>query len=667
VCGIAGVFDPAGATSSQELGDLATTMASTMVHRGPDDDGVWVDGDAGVALSFRRLAIVDLSSAGHQPMTSPSGRYTIVFNGEIYNYRDLRKALPATIQLRGHSDTEVLLATMDERGVHDALQATNGMFAVAVFDRQTRRLHLARDRIGEKPLYYGWAGRHLVFGSELKALRAHPQLRRTIDRGALALYLRYTFVPAPHTIYEGLRKLLPGTTVTFEADHTTPGDLPEPQPYWRLDQAVHAGATEPFAGSRDEATDRLHELLLDAAGLRMTADVPVGAFLSGGVDSSLVVALMQAAQPSAKVRTFTVAMPDLAFDESAAAAAVAHHLGTEHTTVELSPDEALAVVPRLPQIYDEPFADPSQIPSFLVARAARQHMTVALTGDGGDEAFAGYNRYVLGSTAWRQLHRLPPSLRSGLRRGVLTLSPARADSIMRRLEPVLPQRLRMRNPGDKLQKLARLLDAAATATDPSDPTHGADLLYKTLVSEWPDPTSLALGATEPPTFAQTGFPDSAAFPATLGVVERMMFLDQRGVLPDGMLTKVDRATMATSLESRLPLLDHRVVELAWSLPIEWNLHDGRGKQLLRTVLDRYVPRELIDRPKMGFDPPIGEWLRGPLRGWAEDLLDQQHLDAAGWLDPAPIRERWQEHQDRRRNWDYALWTVLQFQAWLETA
>lgn len=663
MCGIAGVFDPAGATPSQELGQLATSMAATMEHRGPDDDGVWVDADAGVALSFRRLAIVDLSSAGHQPMTSPSGRYTIVFNGEIYNHRRLRAELPATVPLRGHSDTEVLLATMDERGVDDALRATNGMFSIAVFDRRTRQLHLARDRMGEKPLYYGWAGRQLVFGSELKALRAHPRLPGTVDRGALALFLRYTFVPAPHTIYAGLRKLLPGTTVTFAAGHATPGDLPDPEPYWRLDEAVQAGQSAPFAGTPEEAAESLHDLLLDAAALRMTADVPVGAFLSGGVDSSLVVALMQAAEPSAKVKTFTVAMPDVAFDESEAAAAVAHHLGTEHTTVELSPDAALEVVPRLPQIYDEPFADPSGIPSFLVASAAREHMTVALTGDGGDEAFAGYNRYVLGSSAWRKLSRVPGPLRSGLRRGVLGVRPEVADSVFGRLDPILPQRLRVRNPGDKLQKLARLLDAASAA--PGDGSQSADLLYRTLVSEWPDPSSVALGAAEPATFAETGFADRAV--GELGLVERMMFLDQRGVLPDGMLTKVDRATMATSLESRLPLLDHRVVEFAWSLPIEWNLHGGRGKQLLRTVLDRYVPRPLIDRPKMGFDPPIGDWLRGPLKGWAEDLLAPSRLADQGWLDPAPITQRWQEHQDRRRNWDYALWTVLQFQSWLETA
>ena len=671
MCGIAGVFDPARATSVERLAQVAATMAGTMLHRGPDDDGVWVDGNGGVALGFRRLAIIDLSDAGHQPMRSPSGRYTMVFNGEIYNHRELRRSLGAGVRLRGHSDTEVLLARMDERGVHGAVGETNGMFGLAVFDTRTGELHLARDRLGEKPLYYGWAGRSVVFGSELKAVRAHPDMSATIDRGALALFLRYTFVPAPHTIYQGVRKLLPGTIVTFTSD-TPPGRLPAPQPYWSLSQVVDAHARSARApGDRQEAVDALHDLLLDATALRMTADVPVGAFLSGGVDSSMVVALMQAAQPQAKVRTFTVAMPDIAFDESAAAAAVAHHLGTEHTTIELTPGEAMATIPELPRVYDEPFADPSQIPSMLVARAAREHMTVALTGDGGDEAFAGYNRYVLGSAAWRRLRRIPAPVRRGVRRGLLAVPPASVDRVLQRVEPLTPRNLRLRNPGDKVQKLARLLDAVST---PSGSTGGGDSrLYQALVSEWPDPVGLALGAPEPPTFAGTGGIDGTAGDAPvdafagLGVVESMMLRDQLGALPDGMLTKVDRASMAASLECRLPLLDHRVVEHAWSLPVEWHLHDGRGKQLLRSVLDRYVPRELIDRPKMGFDPPIGEWLRGPLREWAEGLLDRRRLADEGWLDPAPIQQRWNEHQQRARNWDYALWTVLQFQAWSESA
>jgi asparagine synthase (glutamine-hydrolysing) len=673
VCGIAGIFDPTKAMPAERLAELAGAMAGTLRHRGPDDDGVWADAAAGVVLGFRRLAVIDLSHAGHQPMRSPAGRYTMVFNGEIYNHAELRHALAPGVRLRGHSDTEVLLARMDERGVYEALRETNGMFALAVFDAWTGELHLARDRLGEKPLYYGWAGGSLVFGSELKALRAHPDMAATIDRGALALFLRYTFVPAPHTIYQGVRKLLPGTMVTF-TDATTPGDLPAPRPYWQLSVIVAARATgsSSCTGDRRAAVDALHELLLDATALRMTADVPVGAFLSGGVDSSTVVALMQAAQPVAKVRTFTVAMPDIAYDESGAAGAVAHHLGTEHTTVELTAGEAMAAIPDLPRVYDEPFADPSQIPSMLVAHVARGHMTVALTGDGGDEAFVGYNRYVLGSAAWRRLRRLPMPVRRGVRRSLLAVPPGRVDRVMRRIEPVTPRRLRLRNPGDKVQKLVRLLDAASTPDGAGG--SGDGFLYHALVSEWPDPGALALGATEPSIFAATAshFDEStpaegASAIAGLGVVERMMFLDQLGVLPDGMLTKVDRASMAASLECRLPLLDHRVVELAWSLPVDWHLHGGRGKQLLRSVLDRYVPRELIDRPKMGFDPPIGEWLRGPLRDWGEALLDRRRLTDEGWLDPGPIGRRWSEHQQRTRNWDYALWTVLQFQAWLEAA
>jgi asparagine synthase (glutamine-hydrolysing) len=674
VCGIAGVLDSARATPADRLAQIAATMAGTLQHRGPDDDGVWVDASAGVAMGFRRLAIIDLSRAGHQPMCSPAGRYTMVFNGEVYNHGELRRALPPRVRLRGRSDTEILLATMDERGVDETLRRTNGLFALAVFDAATGELHLARDRLGEKPLYYGWARGSLVFGSELKALRAHPDLSARVDRGALTLFLRYTFVPAPHTIYEGVRKLLPGTTVTFTAA-TTPGDMPTPHTYWRLSEivATHTSTdgTRVRPGDRPAAVESLHELLLDATALRLTSDVPVGAFLSGGVDSSTVVALVQAARPSTKVRTFTVAMPDVALDESAAAGAVAKHLGTDHTTVELTAGEAMAVIPELPRFYDEPFADPSQIPSMLVARAAREQMTVALTGDGGDEAFVGYNRYVLGDAALRHLRRLPRTLCRGIRRGLLAIPPGRVDRLMRRIEPMTPRRMRLPNPGDKVQKLARLLDAGGTASDHR--IDGDAHLYRALVSEWPDPTSVALGAAEPSTFADTagytgGYEHAAPRAITgLGVVERMVFLDQLGVLPDGMLTKVDRASMAASLECRLPLLDHRVLELAWSLPVEWHLHSGRGKQLLRSVLDRYVPRELVDRPKMGFDPPIGDWLRHPLREWGEALLDRRRLADEGWLDPDPIRQRWDEHQQRARNWDYALWTVLQFQAWLEVA
>jgi len=665
VCGIAGVFDPAAATPADRLTQLAAAMAGTLRHRGPDDDGVWVDAAAGIGLGFRRLAILDLSEAGHQPMRSSTGRFTMIFNGEVYNHAEMRHDLGPAATWRGHSDTEVLLAAIDEWGVEDALRRANGMFALAVVDARTGELYLARDRLGEKPLYYGWAGDNVVFGSELKALRAHPTFAATIDRDALALFLRYTFVPGPHTIYRGVRKLLPGTIVVFPPGMTR-GELPTPRPYWQLSQVVAAGAAAgvppAFGGDQRAAVDALHDLLLDATALRMTADVPKGAFLSGGVDSSTVVALMQAAHADAKVRTFTVAMPDIAIDESAAAGAVAHHLGTEHTTVELTADEAIAAITNLPRVYDEPFADPSQIPSMLVARAAREHMTVALTGDGGDEAFAGYNRYVLGSAVWRRLRRMPPPLRRALRRGLLAVPPDRVDRTMRRVEPLMPRRLRLPSPGDKAQKLARLLDGGSTGNG----DHGADTsLYRALVSEWPDPAALALGATEPATFADTVGQGHAS--ESLGVIPRMMLLDQVGVLPDGMLTKVDRASMAASLECRLPLLDHRVVELAWSLPVEWHVRGRQGKQMLRPVLDRYVPRELIDRPKMGFDPPIGGWLRGPLRDWAEALLDPHRIAHEGWLDPQPIVQRWREHQARTRNWDYALWTVLQFQAWLEAA
>jgi asparagine synthase (glutamine-hydrolysing) len=646
VCGIAGVLDAASATTSDRLTSLASAMTDTLRHRGPDDGGVWVDPEAGIALGNRRLAVVDLSPAGHQPMRSASGHRVMVFNGEIYNHQELRRQLSAAGHgFRGGSDTEVLLAAVEEWGLPGALGRANGMFALALWDHDARALHLARDRIGEKPLYYGWAGSHLVFGSELKALVAHPDLAPELDRGALALYLRWTHVPAPHCIYRDVFKLPPGTTLTFGPDATS---RPGPIPYWSLAGAVDDGAADRFTGDVTAATDELESLLLDAVRCRMTADVPVGAFLSGGVDSSTVVALMVKAQQG-PVRTFTITMPEAGMDEGADAMAVASVLGTEHHPVELSVAEALDAVPLLPDLYDEPFGDPSQLPTLLVSRVARQHVTVALSGDGGDEVFGGYNRYVLSRYAWRRARFVPAPLRSLLGRAILSVPPRTWDALFDPGRQWVPRALRMRNPGDKAHKLAALLAAG-----------DASAVYPALAGLWGAALPLAQPMVEP----STVITERAGWPRAIDMTEEMMFLDTAMALPDGMLTKVDRASMGVSLEARLPLLDHRLIEFAWRLPLDLKVRRNQGKWLLRQVLHRHVPSRLVDRPKMGFDPPVAAWLRGPLRSWGEDLLDSRSLRDDGWLDEARIRALWAEHQSGARNWDRELWAILMLQAWL---
>ena len=646
MCGLAGVLDPAGSTPAGALEAKARAMVGRLRHRGPDDEGVWCDAAAGVALALRRLAIVDLSPAGHQPMVSASGRYVLVFNGEVYDHRALRSRLEGTgTRFRGHSDTEVLLAAIEAWGLRTALQRSNAMFGLALWDVAERRLTLARDRLGEKPLYYGWAGGDLVFGSELKALHGHEFFAPAVDRDSLAAYLRWSFVPHPRTIYRDVATLPPGALVTFAAGSPT-GTMPEPERWWSLASVVAAGGPRTGAVPAD-AADQLDELLGDAVALRLQADVPVGAFLSGGIDSSAVVALAQQ-RSGAPVRTFTVSMPDAGFDEGAEAKAVAAHLGTDHEEVQLSVADALAVVPRLPVVYDEPFGDPSAVPTVLVSEVARRQVTVCLSGDGGDEVFAGYNRHVLGPRLWRAVGAMPAPLRRAAG-AALALPPG---DWWDRAGARLPGRLRMRNPGDKVEKLGRLLRA-----------DGAAGLYRQLAGQWDDPASVVLGATEAVAIDRT----PERWPPLNSPLEELLWLDSAMVLPDDMLTKVDRASMAASLELRVPLLDHRIVEWAWSLPPAAKVRGGQGKWVLRQVLDRYVPKDLVDRPKMGFDPPLAAWLRGPLREWAEALLDSDRLAAEGWFHPAPVRAQWEEHQAGDRNHDYRLWAVLMFQAWIDQA
>ncbi len=643
MCGLAGFFRPQGL--AQDAQAQARRMADQLVARGPDDSGVWADEPAGIALAHRRLAIVDLSPAGHQPMASSSGRYVIAFNGEIYNHARLREELtraglaPAW---RGHSDTETLLAGFDTWGLEATVRRSVGMFAFAVWDRQARVLVLGRDRLGEKPLYYGWQGDTLLFGSELKALKEHPSFAAPVDRDALALLMRHNAVPAPYSIYRGIHKLLPGTLLTVAQR----GRETAPIPYWDARQVVRDGLAGPFQGTPDEAVARLDALLREAVAQQMMADVPLGAFLSGGVDSSTVVALMQA-QSRQPVRTFTIGFHEAGYNEAKHAAAVARHLGTDHTELYVSARQAMDVIPRLPALYCEPFADASQIPTFLVSQLARRHVTVSLSGDGGDELFGGYPRYLLGQRLWGRLSRLPAGLRRGLAGAIQVLPPAAWNCLLGPVQPLLPAR--WARPGDRLHKGAALLAARSSAE-----------FYRGLVSHWSEPAALVLGAQEPPTVLT----DPARQPRTDGFVHQMMALDLVSYLPDDILAKVDRAAMGVSLETRVPLLDHRVVEYAWTLPLVCKLRAGEGKWPLRQVLYNYVPRELIERPKMGFGIPLDSWLRGPLRDWGESLLEASRLRQEGYFDVALVRAAWDEHLSGQRNWQYLLWDVLMFQAWL---
>jgi asparagine synthase (glutamine-hydrolysing) len=644
MCGIAGFWQDPDSTAI-DLQALAGRMAAWLTHRGPDDRGEWSDERFGIGLGFRRLAIVDLSPTGHQPMVSASGRYVIVFNGEAYNFRIIREDLERRgHRFRGSSDTEVILAAVEEWGLRTAVERLVGMFAFALWDRNESRLHLVRDRLGIKPLYYGRLNNGFVFGSELKALAAHPEFQPEIDRGALALYMRHGYVPTPYSIHRGIAKLPPGTILTMRS----PRDCSAPEPFWSARDIAEAGATNLFSGSETEAVDRLDHLLREAVSLRMIADVPLGAFLSGGIDSSTVVALMQA-QSSQPVKTFTIGFLEDEYDEAGHAAAVAKHLGTDHTALVVTPAEAREVIPSLPETYDEPFADSSQIPTLLVSQLARRHVTVSLSGDGGDELFGGYGRYALGDRLWRRIRRIPPPVRVAGAHALTSLSPTTWDRTLVPLKPLIPSAARRRVSGDRLHKLAEILSAATN-----------EELYQDLISLWRTPLSVVRGTAEPPTAVM----DQARGAALPDFLRKMMFLDLISYLPDDILTKIDRASMAVSLEARVPLLDHRVVAFAATLPTSMLAQDGQAKWPLRQVLYRYVPRELIERPKMGFGVPIALWLRGPLREWAEDLLDEERLRSEGYFHPAPIRQKWQEHLSGRRNWQAQLWCVLQFQAWL---
>lgn len=647
MCGIAGAIE-AGRSADSWRGVLRG-MADALRHRGPDDEGAFFDAASGVGLAHRRLAVLDLSPEGKQPMASPTGRYVIVFNGEVYNFRELRAELGDGIRWRGSSDTEVMLAAFERWGVVEATRKFVGMFAFALWDRRERALWLVRDRLGVKPLYYGWSGGAFLFGSELKALRAHPAFSADLDRGALVSYFRRNYVPAPGTIWKGIRKLEPGTAARIPAERGGDPSALSIERYWSMRGAVENGLAAPFRGTYDDAVVEVEARILESVQLRLVSDVPLGAFLSGGIDSSLVVAAMRRAE-AGPVKTFTIGFAEADHDESAHAEAIARHLGTEHTCVVLSPEDVLDAVPRLPALYDEPFGDSSQVPTFLVSEVARRSVTVSLSGDGGDEFFGGYPRYGLAGGLWRALRPLPPPLRRALAAAVRAIPAGIWDGPFGFLAPLASKYGNRGKVSDKAGKLAEILGHREWID-----------LYTDLLSHWKRPFELVEGGeeSEPRILPAEGWPDLP------GLLSRMMYLDAVTYLPDDILVKVDRASMAVSLESREPLLDHRLVELSWTLAEKWKRPRGEGKKLLRSVLARHAPPALFERPKRGFGMPIGTWLRGPLRDWAESLLDEKRLRSEGILRPEPIRTKWEEHLSGKRDWQYYLWDVLVFQGWRE--
>lgn len=645
MCGIVGFWDSRFSLQSR-LGFVAEQMCNSLHHRGPDASGVWVSEENGLALGHRRLSIIDLSSAGNQPMTSSYADFTIVFNGEIYNHLELRNELEKSGYVptwHGHSDTETLLAALVTWGIQETLKKIVGMFAFAIWDGKSQTLTLARDRMGEKPLYYGWQGDTFLFASELKAMKTHPSFKSEVDRQALKLFMSNNYIPAPFSIYKNIFKLLPGTYYSLclrdrkEKSNT----------YWSVRQAVDSGQHKPFSGSEQDAVVELEILLKQSIAGQIISDVPLGAFLSGGIDSSTVAALMQS-QSSKSIQTFTVGFLNQEYNEAKFAKAVANYLGTSHTEIFISSNDVKDIIPILPKLYDEPFADSSQIPTFLLAKLASRHVTVALSGDGGDELFGGYSRYYWANNMWQINRKIPQSIRSPLAELLMSVSPQSWDIFFHKFDFLLPNKWRYSNPGDKLHKLANALSSQTQ-----------EEIYKDLVKFWKKPDEIVIDDNKSMGFSaaiigQTVFRD---FP------HQMMYMDMNSYLPDDILVKIDRASMGVSLETRIPFLDYRLVEFAWKLPLSMKIKHGQGKWILRQMLYKYIPRELLDRPKMGFGIPIDIWLRGPLREWAESLLSEECLRQMGLFYPNPIREKWKEHILGRRNWSYMLWSVLMVQAW----
>lgn len=665
MCGVTGFWAPPA--SGESFAPVLERMIHSMRHRGPDSSGVWHDENAGIGLGHARLAIVDLSPGGAQPMRSPDGRYTICYNGEVYNFPAIRQELEdagMAPQWNGASDTEVMLAAFQAWPFEEALERFIGMFAFALWDAHEQTLTLSRDRLGIKPMYFGFQQDTLLFGSELKPLREHPSWRGGLDFTALGAYFQRAYVPAPYSIYKDVFKLLPGAYVRFNREDLKARRIPVVKRYWRLEERALEGLAVPFEGSESEVADELERLLSDAVGLRMVADVPLGAFLSGGIDSSTVVALMQA-QSSSPVRTFSIGSRSKDYDEAHEAVKVARHLGTQHTELYVEPEEAQKVIPQLPVMYDEPYADYSQIPTYLVSKLAREQVTVSLSGDGGDELFGGYNRYLQAPRLWRNMQRLPRPMRKSIALAMQHGGEAILGNAYLLAEPLLPAKKRIPLFRDKLQKISNALPAS-TPTD----------IFYSLTSYWRSQEDILNDGPSPIPLLGTGAPASPfqVHPAQPDVPDTvapfaswMMGADQHTYLPDDILTKLDRASMAVSLEGRVPLLDHRVVEFAWRTPLEMKLGraGGIGKRILRQVLYRHVPRELVDRPKQGFDVPLDKWLQGPLQDWGADLLSERRIREQGVLNPKTVTKAWKAHQSGKRNMIDQLWITLMFQAWVD--
>tara|TARA_B110000438_G_scaffold302176_1_gene359071 strand:- start:529 stop:2505 length:1977 start_codon:yes stop_codon:yes gene_type:complete len=655
MCGFTG-FLMSEAGKMNEMEEVVSSMNSTLTHRGPDDKGLWIDNDEGIALGHRRLSILDLSSAGHQPMHSLSDRFTMVFNGEIYNHLEIRKKLESSkaniFHWKGHSDSETLLAAIEEWGLEKTLQLSIGMFSIALWDRDKRLLSLARDRFGEKPLYYGWVNKSFVFGSELKAIKAYPGFNNSICRRALSNYLHFMYVPAPQSIYVDIFKLEPGQYLEIESKDITSQTV-KIKKYWSLEEEIKEAQLNLFT-NESEALETLESALNQSIKMQMLSDVPLGAFLSGGVDSSLIVALMQK-HSSQSVKTFTVAFEESEFDESPFANEIARHLGTNHHELFVSSSEAQGVISKLPVIYDEPFADSSQIPTHLISMAAKKEVTVSLSGDAGDELFGGYNRYFWGPRIWSKISWMPFFMRNMISSSICSISQERWDLLGTSINKFQKSSQGISRLGDKAYKLSETLNNVKSIDD----------LYFNLISIWHDSSDIIKGLDLSNSEAINS---SKKYPRSLNFDDassRMMFWDSLNYLPDDILCKVDRAAMACSLETRVPFLDHRVSKIAWQLPTNMKIRGNEGKWALRQILYRHVPRELIERPKAGFSIPLGSWLRGPLRQWAENLLTEDRLCREGYFYPEPIRKMWSDHLRGKRDWGHKLWTILMFQSWLE--
>ena len=641
MCGITGIYHLNGSRKGISPDEGIKKMTDALAHRGPDASGYWTDLNTGIALGHRRLSIIDLSSNGDQPMTSSCGRYVIAYNGEIYNFHDIKNELELEKKsFRGYSDTEIILEACAYWGIETAISKFNGMFAFALWDKHKKCLYLARDRVGIKPLYWGRIGDLFLFASELKALRAYAGWKPEIDRNAIASYLRHNYIPTPQTIYKGIKKLEPGCILSVKYR-----EEPQTESYWDMETVIKNASSYSYNREEKDTIDSTEELLIDAVKKRMIADVPLGVFLSGGIDSSLVTALMQKVSMK-PIKTFSVGFHEKKFNEAHFAKEIAASLGTEHTEFYVTPNDAQDVIPMLPDIYDEPFSDSSQIPTYLISKLTREHVTVALSGDGGDEVFGGYSRYITADKYGKYLFGLPETIRTPFAQTIKSLSPNNWD----KLNLLVPEKYRVTHLGNKAYKLADILKS------------GKNEYYSRLVSHWHHPEEIVMDAVEPPCMARKVLDTSGSIQ---DFIAQMQYMDTVSYLPDDILTKLDRASMAVSLEARVPLLDYRVVEHAWQLAMNMKVRNGQGKWILRNILSRYVPKHLFERPKRGFGVPIGDWLRGPLRDWAEGLLDENKMHQQGYLQSLPIRKKWVEHLSGKVNWDYHLWSVLMFQAWLE--